>query len=317
MLIVCDISISNRKIHLAHDVFKQKQTPYLQIYKFAFPNCILMEVYSNINEEEQYEAVSYQKDKLELEDLLHPDVLLWLPRVFYKLYCIFVFIVTFIPIYPFFLITLSFRKWHKITFQLKQLHSLILHTLGGIFFIVEQEDELPKDTAYVICSNHSSYIDIILLYRTIPDYFVFMGKKEIEKVPLFGKFFTMDMDISVDRKSNIDAHRAFLKACKEIDEGHSVAIFPEATIPNSAPKMIPFKNGAFKLAIEKQVPIVPVTYTNNWRRLQGSVLLKGKASPGITKAIIHKPISTKGMTEADLGSLKQMTFNVINKSLPQ
>lgn len=243
------------------------------------------------------------------------NTLLWLPRVLYKFYGFLVFVVTFVPIFPFFYITLIKRSWHRYTFILKRWHSLILITLGGIFMKIEREGELPTDTPYVICPNHSSYVDIILLYRTFSEYFVFMGKREIEKVPLFGKFFSMGMDISVDRRSKTDAHRAFIRACEEIDQGHNVVIFPEATIPNDAPKLSNFKNGAFKLAIEKQVPIVPVTYTNNWKLLQGSVLLKGKAGPGIAKAIIHPYIPTTGMTDGDVASLREQTYNTINKAL--
>ena len=239
----------------------------------------------------------------------------WFLRAVYKIYCIFVFIFTFIPFYPFFHITLINKKLHPLAFKIKRVYALVLHTLGGIIIIIEKRGKLSQNTPYVICPNHSSYIDIALLYRVFDDYFVFMGKKEIEKVPLFGNFFRKEMNISVDRKSKKGSHAAFLRACEEVDKGNSIVIFPEATIPNCAPRLAPFKNGAFKLAIEKQIPIVPVTFTANWKRIQGSVLLKGKAGPGITKAIIHEPISTKGLTLDDLLSLKQQTFDTINEPL--
>ncbi len=89
----------------------------------------------------------------------------------------------------------------------------------------------------------------------------------------------------------------------ELDKGHSILIYPEATI-SSFGKLLPFKNGAFKLAIEKQVPIIPVTFLNSWKFLQNGGFLKAHGKPGICRVVVHKPISTVGMTEKDLLSLK-------------
>lgn len=172
---------------------------------------------------------------------------------------------------------------------------------------------LPK-APYIICANHTSYLDIVLTYCLFRDYFVFMGKIELNKVPLFNIFFK-DMNILVDRKSVTGSHRAFLKAAQEIDKGHCVALFPEGTISQKAPQMLPFKNGAFKLAIEKQVPIVPVTFINNWNLLEDKAFWKSRCRPGVATVVIHPFIETKGMTEEDLLSLKSKVFETINQPL--
>ena len=123
------------------------------------------------------------------------------------------------------------------------------------------------------------------------------------------------MNILVERRSKMSSHKAFMQACAEIDNGNSVLIFPEATIPHNAPVLNSFKNGAFKLAVEKQVPIVPVTFLGNWKILQGSIMFKGKAGPGITRVIVHQSIETKGMNENDIPALKQKVFDVMNAPL--
>jgi 1-acyl-sn-glycerol-3-phosphate acyltransferase len=123
------------------------------------------------------------------------------------------------------------------------------------------------------------------------------------------------MNILVDRKSVTGSHRAFLKAEQEIDKGHCVALFPEGTIAPKAPQMLPFKNGAFKLAIEKQVPIVPVTFINNWNLLEDKAFWKSRCRPGVATVVIHPYIETKGMTEEDLLSLKTKVFEIINQPL--
>ena len=90
---------------------------------------------------------------------------------------------------------------------------------------------------------------------------------------------------------------------------------PEGTISRDSPKLRPFKNGAFKLAIEKQVPIVPITFLNNWKLLQDRPLLQGLSRPGLACIVVHKPIETKGLTLEDLLTLKAQVENIIEKTL--
>lgn len=186
--------------------------------------------------------------------------------------------------------------------------------LPGVFVSIKREivnEDLPPVAIY--CANHVSYLDIVLSYIVIPRYFVFIGKQEISKAPLFRSFFR-DMNILVDRKSTIGSHKAFMKAASEIDLGNSMFLFPEGTISPKG-KLLPFKNGAFKLAIDKQVPIVPVTFLNNWRLLQNGGFLKSHGRPGVAKVIVHKPVPTTGMTEKDLVNLRSHVYQVIQKAL--
>lgn len=140
-----------------------------------------------------------------------------------------------------------------------------------------------------------------------------MGKQELDKAPLFRIFFKQ-MNILVDRKSNIGSHKAFLRAGTGIDNGHSVFIFPEGTTSNDG-RLRGFKNGAFRLAIEKQVPIVPITFLNNWKLLQMGGFFKAYGKPGICKIVVHEPISTIGMNENDLISLRTKVYDIIQKEL--
>lgn len=105
-----------------------------------------------------------------------------------------------------------------------------------------------------------------------------------------------------------------MRAASEIQQGHSVFLYPEGTI-SSAGKLRGFKNGAFKLAIEQQVPIVPITFLNNWKLLQNGGFFKANGRPGISRIIIHKPIATVGMTEDDLVSLRSTVHEIISNDL--
>lgn len=243
------------------------------------------------------------------------NIILWLPRSLYKIYAVAVFVLTFLLLYPVFYITLSRKKWQHYTVDVVRFHVLLLQIFGGIIMVVKRIEKIPLKKPYVICPNHSSYLDIPLVFRVVQDFFIFMGKREIENYPLIHIFFTKGMNILVDRSSKMASHKAFLQACDEIDKGNSVLIFPEATIPDNAPVLNPFKNGAFKLAIEKQVPILPITFLGNWKILQGEKLFKGKAGPGITRVIVHESIDTRGLTEKDISWLKQKVFDVMNAPL--
>ena len=157
--------------------------------------------------------------------------------------------------------------------------------------------------AYVFCPNHTSYLDIMLIYIAIPVYFHTMGKAELRRVPLFRHFFDR-MNIPVNRKSRKDSHRAFLRAASDIEKKISITLFPEGTIHHTGPVMGRFKNGPFKLAVEKQVPIVPITFMNNWLLLPDD-FYRRIGHPGIARIILHDPIPTIGMTEDDIDVLKE------------
>jgi len=188
---------------------------------------------------------------------------------------------------------------------------------SGIRISVKRDAELNDNTPCVYCSNHTSYLDIAVTYRIIPFYFVFMGKQELSKIPLFNIFFK-DMDILVNRKSNIGSHRAFIRAGEDLDKGHSIVIFPEGGIPKqNTPELQRFKNGAFMLAIDKQVPIVPITFLNNWKIIPHRKNIKKHGGPAVVNTVIHKPIDTRGMTNKDLVNLRTEVFNIIDKTLKE
>jgi 1-acyl-sn-glycerol-3-phosphate acyltransferase len=234
--------------------------------------------------------------------------------VLWKVFFVLNFGLTLILLFPLFFILLSRKSWFPKAFMLMKFWARIILYIPGIRFKVKYETKLSPSKTYVYVSNHSSYLDIVLSYCAIPYYFVFMGKDELRKAPLFNIFFK-EMNILVDRKSNIGSHRSLEAAGKKIDEGQSLMLFPEGTISREAPKLRAFKNGAFKLAIEKQVPVVPITFINNWKLLQDRPFLQGLSRPGLALVEVHRPIPTKGMTLDDLLALKAQVENVIDKSL--
>ena len=110
-----------------------------------------------------------------------------------------------------------------------------------------------------------------------------------------------------------ESMKAFKEAEKSLQENYSLIIFPEGGISTHPPKMMKWKNGPFKLAIDAQVPIVPITFVNNWKHLHVEEKTFGK--PGIIKIIVHAPIETKGMTKEDQTKLSEKVFQIIESTL--
>lgn len=224
------------------------------------------------------------------------------------------FITGFLLLYPAFYITLSQPKWYSTAHKLRRLWAWWLFFWGGIR--VQQIFETPVDLkkAYVITPNHASQLDIVTITGGLMIDFNFMAKMELARIPVFGIFFRT-IDIAVDRKNARHAAQAYQKAVKQLGEGRSIVIYPEGTIPDFAPKIGRFKEGAFKLALEKQVDILPVTIIGNWKILPE----KGKRHfmPGKVIQYIHKPISTKGMSSDQIGDLMKQVKNLMESKLAE
>ncbi|MFI5221903.1 MAG: lysophospholipid acyltransferase family protein [Bacteroidia bacterium] len=224
-------------------------------------------------------------------------------------------LVGFTLLYPAFLITLSNPNWHKTAHRLRRIWGHWNFFWGAIWVkqIVE-EPSYNSDNAYIITPNHTSQLDIVTLTVKLNLDFSFMAKIELARIPVFGIFFKT-IDIAVDRKNARQSAAAYQKAKNLLDNHKSLVIFPEATIRYEVPKLGRFKDGAFKLAIEKQVDILPVTIIGNWLLLPD----KGKFHfrPGSVTQFVHSPISTKGLTDNDVESLKQKVYSIIESKLAE
>lgn len=199
-------------------------------------------------------------------------------------------------------------------FKLKRFWARVISIFAMVYPRINytsKKYKLPKPC--VVVPSHTSYLDIIFSPFYIDHTAVFMGKSELLKIPLF-KYFFVYLDIPVQRKSVTDAHRAFKKAGEIISSGISVVIYPEGTIGDKG-VLRPFKNGAFKLAIEKQVPIVPVVNLNNWHMLENGGFFKSNGRPGIPEIVVGNPIETQGMTDANVEELKNKVHTFIQSEL--
>jgi len=223
-----------------------------------------------------------------------------------------VFVGTFLPLYPFFLILLSHKSGYWLANILRKLWALLIMLFTGIWIVVEKESKSKIPSPCVFVANHSSYLDILSLALVANGNYMFMAKQELMKIPLFRVFFRT-VDIGVNRSSSVDAAKAYKRTVNRIKEGYNVVIFPEGTIGTQVPNLRNFKDGAFKLAIDTEIPIVPVTLLDNWKRLSDKKGWSG--SPGLMRVYLHRPIETKGLNKEEVSSLKSKVYTIIENKL--
>lgn len=231
----------------------------------------------------------------------------------HTIYSSIIFILVFTLEFPFFMILLFKKKWKKLSYRLNNTWAYFFFTFSFIPYAIEYRFKPDKKQQYIFCANHFSILDIPTMGLVIHQPFAFVGKSSFAKKPFFG-FMYSKFHILVNRESLKDRYNSLIKSLRAIDEGYSLAIFPEGGIKSKTPPYLrEFKDGAFRAAIEKQIPIIPVTIGDNWRALpdDGEVLLRRIKN----RIIIHPPIETTGLSLADVDDLKNKTFQVIQKQL--
>tara|TARA_B100000927_G_C16367097_1_gene429906 strand:- start:26 stop:679 length:654 start_codon:yes stop_codon:yes gene_type:complete len=188
----------------------------------------------------------------------------------------------------------------------------------GMFPKKNKPLKTTKHKPYIFVANHVSMIDVMLLVSTVRDNpIVFIGKKELEKIPIFGFVYKKTM-ILVDRSSKESKKGVFEQTKSKLKLGISIAIFPEGTVPGIDVELAPFKHGAFTMAIEHQVPMVPLSFLDNKKRFPwsyGGLIGASKGSPGILRVNTHEPIQTKGMVKDDRVDLSKKVREIILKDL--
>lgn len=182
--------------------------------------------------------------------------------------------------------------------------------MWGMPVDVVRKSPLPAGRPCLYVANHSSYIDIPLLFKVLPGFLNIVGKSSLARVPLWGPIFGSTY-ITVNRDSAVSRGRAMVQARKSLEAGRSVVIFPEGKIsPKPGQEMLPFKDGAFQLAIATGVPLVPISMPLNHRFMPDvSGTLRVRYSP--LRIVLHEPILTHNLTAADAPALKEQAFRII------
>lgn len=178
---------------------------------------------------------------------------------------------------------------------------------------VEGREHVDPAQSYVLVSNHQSQSDVLVLYGWLGIDFKWVMKQELRKVPGIGVACARLGHIFIDRSNHAAAVATLEAARGTIVDGTSVIFFPEGTRSRNG-ELLPFKKGAFRMALDLGLPILPLTVTG-----ARDVLPAGTTDlmPGSARLTIHPPIPVEGLTGGDCAALVGEVRSVIASGLPQ
>ncbi|WP_343487843.1 lysophospholipid acyltransferase family protein [Allomuricauda sp. d1] len=248
-------------------------------------------------------------------------MLRWVKNFGHLLYRIWFYLLVALPILifsPFLLLTTFSEKTYPQFFWLARniWATTILYGMGCPPKI-KREQEMQKGKSYMLVANHTSMLDIMLMLRASKNPFVFVGKKELVKIPVFG-FFYKRVCILVDREDVKSRTAVYRRAQRRLNQGLSICIFPEGGVPDENMVLDEFKDGAFRMAIAHKIPVVPMTFYDCKKRLPFSFF---KGGPGVLRVKVHEFFETGILSEDDKSTLREEVRELIlnelhNKNAP-
>ena len=164
---------------------------------------------------------------------------------------------------------------------------------------VSGRENYDHGQSYIFVANHQSIFDIFLIYGWLDSKFKWIMKKELRKIPFVGKACECAGHIFIDRSSAMKAHKSMVKAEERLRNGVSVVIFPEGTRTRDG-NVGRFKRGAFAIAADLHLPVVPITIKGAYETMPYHALY---VRPGVIEMKIHKPIDTSAVTHENIGEL--------------
>lgn len=230
------------------------------------------------------------------------------------LYRVWFYVAVFIAIMcvlPFILYTSASPKRYRQFFYFERIWAKIVLFLCGYWVSVQWHERPDLDKQYIICTNHTSMIDIMLTLAVFPFPFLFIGKKELDKLPIFGYFYRRT-NILVDRSSLSSRRKTFETAGEKLDEGLSMCIYPEGMAPREEITLAKFKSGAFRLAVDKQIPIIPAAFYDCKRRMPYDNF---RAKPGRLRVEVFPFLHPQGHDADEVKRLTDQCYNVLLQSL--
>jgi 1-acyl-sn-glycerol-3-phosphate acyltransferase len=217
---------------------------------------------------------------------------------------------------PILIVALQRESWYRYVFWLgRNVWSPIILYGMGFWPKFSYYQKLDNNKSYMFVANHLSMIDIMLMLMVVKNPFVFVGKAELQRLPIFGYIYSRAA-VLVDRDSAKSRKSVYSNAQRKIDLGYSMCIYPEGLVPSPDVYLAPFKNGAFSLAIQYQIPIIPITLPDCKKRFPFQFSFNyWVGSPGVLRATVHPAIDTKGLTSKDIQSLKEKTYQFFSDQL--
>lgn len=206
------------------------------------------------------------------------------------------------------LISLALDRSGRLVHSIGALWCRVILRLAGVVVTVRGAENIPRDTPVILLSNHQGAFDIPALQGCLPLQFRWVAKKSLFSIPVIGWSMRFAGYIGIEREAGSKAYRSIVSAARKIQTGTSVLVFPEGT-RSASNELLPFKRGAFLLAVKSGAPVIPVAINGTKDIMKKGGFLITPASVTIT---IGRPIQTVGIDEK---GLSEETRRMIERQL--
>jgi 1-acyl-sn-glycerol-3-phosphate acyltransferase len=234
----------------------------------------------------------------------------------YLVWAVFNFTVIMTATMPFIilpLVLLGEKRGGPISYFFLKSWGFLFGLCSGIRFKTENRKDVPRDQPFVYISNHNSYLDSPAFVLAIPGQFRPLGKIEMKKIPIFGWVYPYVV-IMVDRRSLESKRKSMLTLMQKLKEGISIFIFPEGKMNQSSDTLLPFHDGAFRIAVETQTSIMPMIILNSRHIMPRHEF---QPRPGTITTRFLSPVPTKGLTIQDIPQLKRQVYTLMKEAIEQ
>ena len=238
-------------------------------------------------------------------------------KPFQWLYCIYallLFIGIMLLLFPFMLIASLFGRitGGNIIYRLCMLWGDIWFLLVFIFHKNYFEEAPDKDKQYIFVANHISYLDAPTIVKAIRRPIRALGKTEMATVPVFGFIYKYAV-VRVDRASAGNRAKSVRNMKSVLKKGISIIVFPEGTFNMTPNPLKNFYDGAFRVAIEAQMPIKPILFLDAYDRMRYYSFFS--LNPGKSRAVYLEEVPVEGLTQKDEAALKQTVYDLMDRKL--
>ncbi|WP_350284158.1 lysophospholipid acyltransferase family protein [uncultured Croceitalea sp.] len=229
----------------------------------------------------------------------------------HALYRIWFYILVALPIvvfFPFLLgTTISEKTYRQFFWLARNIWARTILFGMGCFPKVTWQQRLEPKKSYMLVANHTSMLDIMLMLYVSKNPFVFVGKQELVKIPLFG-FFYKRVCILVDRNNPKSRTAVYRRVQRRLQQNLSVCIFPEGGVPDESVLLDNFKDGAFRMAITHNIPIVPMAFLDCKKRFSWEFF---SGSPGPLRVTVKPFVETGLLDSSDTSTLREEVRDTI------
>lgn len=212
----------------------------------------------------------------------------------------------------FFIYPLSFReKDYPKAYYFLRLWAKIVFYGSGLRLKAHNPNQFNITYPSIIIANHTSMMDIMLMYILHKKPIIFVGKEELSRLPIFGFIFKR-LNITVDRGNPKSRIKVFREARNHLNRNNSICIFPEGGVPDEAIFLDEFQEGSFAIAIMNKVPIINYSICG-MKRILPYAYFRGR--PGKVNVYLNKIQLTNDLSKNDIKNVKQYHRDIILKQL--